>query len=209
MTSDADRRPIGADGKLNPYRLSRKEESLVESLRKSIDCSIDKKTEVITITVVAQDPLVCAIICDSVRVRLQDFITSYRTSKARNDVDYYTRMSKETYKDYQQALEAYGHFCDTHVNMSQQTAMSRRDELENDVQMTLNTYNVIGAQLDAAKAKVQERTPAFTVLQSVTVPPKPSGPKRMLFVIAMLFLATFATGFYIMFLQNIRASKSE
>jgi uncharacterized protein involved in exopolysaccharide biosynthesis len=39
------------------------------------------------------------------------------------------------------------------------------------------------------KAKIQENTPAFTVLQSATVAPKPAGPKRMLFVIGMCLLA--------------------
>lgn len=196
LKSADERRPVGVTGKIDPYRLSPKEERLVEGLRNSINCTVDKKTEVITINVVAQDPQVCAIICDSVRVRLQEFIISYRTSKARNDVDYYTRMAGETYEDYQRALAAYGQFCDTHRNVSLQTIQSRRDELENTMQMKLNTYNVISTQLDAAKAKVQERTPAFTILQNVTVPSKPSGPKRMIFVIAMLFLATLGTALY-------------
>ena len=195
--SEEERRPIGAGGKVNPYRLSRKEEILVKSLRDAIRCTVDKKTDVITISAVAQDPLVCAIICDSVCARLQNFITSYRTSKARNDVDYYTRMVAETYQDYKQAVQAFAQFSDAHRNVSLQSVQSRRDELENAVQLKFNTYNVMNTSLDAAKAKVQERTPAFTILQGASVPAKPSGPKRMIFVAAMLFLATGVTFTYI------------
>jgi len=40
---------------------------------------------------------------------------------------------------------------------------------------------------------VQERTPAFTLLKGASVPIKPSGPKRMIFVIGMVILAFFGT----------------
>lgn len=198
LKSEDDRRPIGgASGKVDPYRLSRKEEALVKSLRHMIHCSVDKKTDVITISVTDQDPLVCATICDSVRARLQNFIISYRTSKARNDVEYYTRMAAETYKEYQSALDAYSHFCDTHRDVILQTMQSRRDELENEMSMKFQTYTVINTQLDAAKAKVQERTPAFTILQNASVPSKPSKPKRVMFVFIMLFLASIGTALYV------------
>ena len=74
-----------------------------------------------------------------------------------------------------------------------QTMQSKRDELENDMQQKYNTYNVMSTQLDAAKAKVQERTPAFTTLQKASVPTRPSKPKRMIFVAAMLILSTMVT----------------
>lgn len=48
----------------------------------------------------------------------------------------------------------------------------------------------MAAQLQSTKVKMQEKTPAFTTLKSAIVPVKPAGPKRMLFVAGMLFLAT-------------------
>ena len=48
---------------------------------------------------------------------------------------------------------------------------------------------LLNNQLQAAKAKIQERTPAFTMLQNASVPTKPEGPKRMIFVLVMTFLA--------------------
>lgn len=195
-TSDDDK-PIGDATTLDPFKLSNKETALVKSVQDKIRCSVDKKTDVITITVVDQDPLICATMADSVRTRLQDFITEYRTSKARIDVAYYTKMVDETYSSYQQAVEAYGRFCDTHRDVLLQTMQSQRDNLENDMQLKFNTYNVMFAQLNAAQAKVQERTPAFTILQNATVPVKASAPKRMIFVAAMLFLASVATALYV------------
>lgn len=49
----------------------------------------------------------------------------------------------------------------------------------------------MSTQYQDAKARVQERTPAFTILKGASVPIKPTGPKRMLFVLAMTLLAFF------------------
>ena len=44
---------------------------------------------------------------------------------------------------------------------------------------------------------MQERTPAFTLLKGASVPVKPAGPKRMLFVLGMLIMVTFGGIVYI------------
>ena len=54
------------------------------------------------------------------------------------------------------------------------------------------------AQLEAAKSKLQEKVPAFTVLQGASVPIKPTGPKRMVFVIGMLFLSVIVTSLFVL-----------
>lgn len=74
-----------------------------------------------------------------------------------------------------------------------QSFLSERDQLENEMQMKYNTYSAMQTQLEAMKVKLQEKTPAFTTLQSATVPQKPAGPKRMLFIVMMLILATMVT----------------
>ena len=61
------------------------------------------------------------------------------------------------------------------------------------MQAKYNIYTAMSTRLEAAAAKVQESTPAFTELKNATVPIKPAGPKRMIFVAVMLFLATYGT----------------
>ena len=74
---------------------------------------------------------------------------------------------------------------------------AKRDDLENDMQLKYNTYSTMNTQLQAAMAKVQERTPAFTLVKGAAVPIMPAGPKRMIFVAAMLFLTILGTALYI------------
>jgi uncharacterized protein involved in exopolysaccharide biosynthesis len=79
----------------------------------------------------------------------------------------------------------------THVSL--RSVELKMEDMENDMQLKFNAYTTINTQLQAAKAKVQEKTPAFTVLKGAAVPVKPAGPKRMLFVAAMLILAIMIT----------------
>jgi len=72
------------------------------------------------------------------------------------------------------------------------------EDMENDLQLRFSTYSTLNTQLQAAKARVQERTPAFTIIKGAEVPIKPTGPKRMIFVIACLFLAFVVTSVYIL-----------
>lgn len=181
---------------LNPFMLSEYDSDLLGKVVKNITCSVDKKTDVITISVKDQDRLICAILADSVRQKLQDHITNYRTKKTRVDVDYYQQLSDSAYIEYQIALSKYALFCDANQDIRLQSRMSKRIELENDMQMKSNTYQAMKAQLEAMKAKQQDRTPVFTTLRSATVPIKPAGPKRMFFVGSMLVLATIIASFW-------------
>lgn len=194
--SDKNSGPSSNKG-LNPFMLSEYDFAIVEKVKKSITCNVDKKTDVITLSVKDQDRVICAMLADSICHRLQDFITGYRTSKARIDVEHYKVLVDSTKLEYEEAVDAYSTFCDHNLNSVLQKTISRREKLENEVQFKLNAYTAMNAQLETMKAKLQEKTPVFTTLVSPTVPLKPAGPKRMMFVIGMLFLATIIASFWI------------
>jgi capsular polysaccharide biosynthesis protein len=180
-------------GGINPFLLSERDYLLVEGVKNLISCVVDKKTGVITITVEDQDRIICAMLADSVSLRLQNFITEYRTNKARVDVSYYENLTESSLKEYKASVAAYSQYCDNNRNSILQSYLSKRDELENDVQLKLQTYTAMNTQLQNAKAKLQERIPAFTVLDGASAPIKPSKPKRMIFVLAMLVLSSMVT----------------
>ena len=49
-----------------------------------------------------------------------------------------------------------------------------------------------------ARAKIQERTPAFILVKGASMPIKPEKPKRMLFVLGMTLLAFLGTSAYVL-----------
>ena len=82
------------------------------------------------------------------------------------------------------------------MEMVLESYRAKQNDLENDMQLKYNTYTTLMTQYQMAKAKVQERTPAFTLLKGAAVPIKPAGPKRMLFVAGMCLLAIILLSLY-------------
>lgn len=183
----------GKDGSFNPYFLSKDDNDIAQAIRSNVTISIDKKTGVITIVTKAQDKLICKTLADSIMSRLQVFITNYRTNKARNDYEYYKKLTADAKEDYEKVRRKYGATSDANMEVTMKSMELLINDLENDMQLKYNTYSTMCTQLEAAKAKVQERTPAFTVLKGADVPIKPAGPKRMLFVAGMLLLTFIGT----------------
>ncbi len=182
---------------VNPFLMTKDQSDVAKAIGGKIRCTVDKRTNVIAISVTDQDPLVCATIADTARVRLQQFITEYRTKKARTDLEHVTKLAADAKRQYIVAQEKYAAFCDANEDLVLESFKSKRDELENEMQLKYNNYQLQTTQLEMAKAKLQERTPAFTVIQNASVPTKPAGPKRMFTVLAVLLITFLVTAVYI------------
>lgn len=181
------------DDRLNAYRLNKKQEAVVRALAGAIFCGVDKSTNVITIEAEMQDPEVAAQICDQTRTRLQSYITAYRTNKARNDLAYMEKITKESKDEYLAAQREYADFSDANKDLVLTVYQQEGERLENEMQLAYNVYSQSAQQLQLAKAKVQERTPAFTTVQPASVPLKPSAPKRMVTMAVLAVLAFFGS----------------
>lgn len=184
------------NGELTAGNLSEKQIEVITAIKSKVKCTVDKKTDVATITVEDQDKMVCAQIADSVRVKLQEHITDYRTRKARLDYEYYKNLTDEARVAYRMSVETYASCADANTQVSLKSIQSKIDELENDMQQKYNTYTALVTRLEAAKAKIQENTPAFVALREAVVPYKPAGPKRVIFVLGMTILAVIGTTLY-------------
>ena len=181
------------NGKVNTFKLTKEQSQIVKAMEKTVSCDVDKKTMVITIHVTDQDPLICATIADSVQSKLQSFITDYRTSKARVDLEYNKKLLAEAKDRYDKARKKYAHYSDANQKVFLERIRTEQSELQTELQLRQSAYTQIAAQVQLAEAKVQEETPAFTTLQPATVPVKKDGPKRARTCLIFLFLAALAT----------------
>lgn len=177
--------------KLSVFRLSELQDNLFNAVKGNVKCAYDKKTEVVSITVKDQDPLVCATIADAACRKLQEFIVAYRTNKARIDQGYYKRLCAESKSEYEKARRNYAAYADSHHKAVMMGNRTKEEMLESEMLQQKTTYTAMITQLQLAEAKLQEATPAFTVIESASVPIKPAGPKRMIISIAMMMLAFF------------------
>lgn len=191
---------------IDPFRLTKDETSVVKMLNERISVSVDKKTSVITLSVTMQDPLISATMTDTVMQKLQNYITEYRTNKARHDLDFTQKLYDEAQKKYYVAQQAYADYVDMNQNISLRSVQTRQERLQNEMNLAYNLYNQTAQQLQLAKAKVQENTPVYTIVQAATVPLKASKPSKLMILVGFVFLAGVISVGWILFGKGLWAS---
>ena len=181
---------------VNPFQLTEDQSAVAEQMAEKVVCDVDAMTMAITINVTDQDPVVAATMADSVQRRLQNFITHYRTQKARVDLEHTRKLYKETKAKYEAARKRHAAFADANQRVFLERVRSQEADLNNELQIQTRAYSNVAAQLQLAEAKVQEDTPAFTTLQPASVPLKKKGPKRSRICLLALFVAFVGTSIY-------------
>ena len=183
--------------------LSKKESVKIETLKRKIAASVDKKTAMTTVAVTFQNPKVAAIVADSVVGKLQEYIINYRTSKAKEDCVYLERLFKERQQEYYVAQKKYADYLDSHDNIILQSARAEQERLQNDMSLAYQVYSQVASQLQVARAKVQEEKPVFAVVEPAVVPLNPSGTSKKIYVLAFIFLSVCIVIFWKLFGENI------
>lgn len=180
---------------LGTIELSKKESKKIESLKKKILASVDKKTSMTTVSVTLQNPKVTAVVADSVVRKLQEYIIDYRTSKAKEDCLYLERLFKERQQEYYDAQKKYADYMDSHDNIILQSVRAEQERLQNDMSLAYQVYSQVANQLQVARAKVQEEKPVFAIVEPAVVPLDSSGTSRKVYVLAFIFLSVCAVIF--------------
>ncbi len=169
--------------------LSKKESQKIESLKKKIVASVDKKTSMTSVTATFQDSKVAAVVADSVVKKLQEYIIDYRTSKSKEDCLYLENLFKERQQEYYEAQRKYADYMDSHDNIILQSVRTEQERLQNDMSLAYQVYSQVAGQLQVARAKVQEEKPVFAVVEPAVVPLYPSGTSRKVYVLVFVFLS--------------------
>lgn len=184
---------------IDPFRLTKEEDEIVKALQSRITASVDTKTQVVSLSVTMQDPLISATLTDTVMRNLQNYITEYRTNKARNDLAFTQRLFDEAQKKYYEAQQRYAQYVDQNQGIVRRSFMTEQERLQNEMNLAYNLYNQTAQQLQLAKAKVQESTPVYVVVQPATVPLKASKPSKMVTLIGFIFIAGVLSAGWVLF----------
>ncbi len=192
---------VDPNHKLDNFQLTKEEDDLVKALRDRIVANVDAKTSVVTVNVSMQDPLISAVLADTVVNRLKQFVTDYRTNKARQDLRYAEMLNEEAKAAYYTAQQRYANYLDRNQGIVFRSAQVERERLENETSLAFNLYNSTCQQVQHAQAKVQETMPVYAVITPATVPIKPSKPRKALILVGFTFLAFVACAVWIQFLR--------
>ena len=189
--------------KPNAFRLTNEQADIAKGISNRIFASVDKKSGVISLSVTMQDPLICVTLTDTVMQNLQNYITEYRTNKAKRDLAYTEKLYKEAQQDYYTAQQKYANFADSNLDIVLTGYRTRLERLQNEAALAYGLYNQISQQLQLAKAKVQEVTPVYTVVQPASVPLQATSPNKPMILIGFMFLAFVGCVGWILFIKDL------
>lgn len=192
-------------GKLNPFHLTKDEAAIAVALSKRISISVDKKTGLTTLSVTMQDARISACLTDTVMSRLQDYITEYRTNKARKDFQFQQGLFERKKKEYEKAQDEYAKFADANKNIILLSYRAEQERLENEMRLAYNVYTSVAQQLQMSEAKVQEITPVYTVVEPATTPIRASKPSKPMILIGIVFLTGVGCVGWILFGRGLVA----
>ena len=189
FTEEDDRAESFDGANQGTIELSKKESKKIETLKKMITASVDKKTSITSITVTLQNPRVTAVVADSVVKKLQEYIINYRTFKAKEDCLYLEKLFKERQQEYYVAQRKYANYMDSHDDIILQSVRAEQERLQNDMSLAYQVYSQVASQLQVARAKVQEEKPVFAVVEPAVVPLKTSGTSKKVYVLIFVCLS--------------------
>ncbi len=189
---------------INPAALTPEQNQIVKAVREKVGINVDNKTSVITVSVNAQHPQVAYVIAKKVIANIKKYISSYRTEKARNDVEYYEKLFEEAREGYYEAQQKYARYVDANQGVVLQSVMTERERLQNEMQLNFNLYNTCAQQLQASKAQLQQQTPVFVVISAPTIPLQSSN-SRLMPLVAITFLGFCCACAWVLFIKDFIA----
>ena len=175
---------------LDPTNLPKKERGVVKFFANNIMINVDKKTNKTSMSLQMQDPLVVATVMDAVTENLKAYMSRYRTSKARQDVENLTVICEQRKADYYKAQQNYAKYIDANKNVILQSANAERERLQQEMNLAYQVYSQVATQLEGARIQAEQAKPVFVIIENVKVPIRKTAPSKA----KLLIIFTFLTG---------------
>ena len=162
-------------------------------IHENIRSKVSSKYGTVVLQVTDQDPVVAALLADSVRAHLEKHLADYARVRYTRDLKTAISKMEDSRRRFEAARDEYTRFRDSHQDLTSAVAESMEDHLMNEYDNTFSAYSRDREQYFRAKAFVDKFSLKFAVLKNASVAQEPSGPVTFGYVSAFLFLAFVAT----------------
>ncbi|SHF03801.1 Chain length determinant protein [Fodinibius roseus] len=170
---------------------------IIGAMQERISIELEGETGVLTVKATMPDAIAAAQVNGTVINMLKEFVKSYSTQKAKEDLVFAETQHKQARDRLEEVQGELASFLDQNVNLATAKSQAREQRLQAEFDLAYNMYNNVSQQLMEAKMKVQEQTPVFKALQAANVPTQKSKPQRILILILSFFAGLIASFFYI------------
>ena len=198
VTPDDEEEGTG-DVTLNPQNLPKKERGVVKFFAENIIVNVDKKSLKTQMSLEMQDPLVVATVMEAVTANLKNYMTDYRTSKARQDVRNLEVICEQRKADYYKAQQAYASYIDSNKNVIRQSDNAERERLQQEMNLAYQVYSQVATNLEGSRIQAEQAKPVFVLIEDVKVPIRKSAPSKAKLLVIFTFLAGCCAAGWILF----------
>ncbi len=179
--------------------LSKGQDELIKTLSDMVSVEIQdqgnkllkRKSKIFSVSVEAQDPMVSALLADSVMNCLKRYVVNYNTRKAQKDLGFIKARYLDARQNYYKVQKSFADYSDSNNNVILASVNIKRERLQRELELSASVYMSLAKLMEKAKIRVQDRTPVFTVIEPPKVPLKKSAPKSSLIIIEMLLVGAF------------------
>lgn len=172
--------------------LTKEELSALKALSGIISMSLEEKKGYITLTAVMPEPYAAAQVAESAQKLLERYVTEFKIQKVASNLDFMQERYDETKREYERIQALRAQYRDAHQNISTSRARTEMEKLDNQYNIANQIFSEIALQLEQAKIEVKKTMPLLTVINPVTMPTKPSKPRKMLLLAAFTVLGCMA-----------------
>lgn len=184
---------------LDPRNLPKKEREVVKFFAENIQVLIDKKTSKTSMSIVLQDPVVAATVMEAITENLTQYMSDYRTSKARQDVENLQIICNQRREEYHKAQQSYASHIDSNKNVIRKSEEAERERLQQEMNLAYQVYSQVAGQLEASRIQAEQAKPVFAIINPVAVPIKKAAPSKAKLLILYTFLAGCCAAAWILF----------
>lgn len=191
--------PVFLNGSDKVLHLTREQTDQLKALNEMIQVNVRKpddkllsgKSKIISVEVEAHDPLVSALLADSVINCLKTYVVNYNTGKAKKDLEFISKQFVKARENYYAAQQRLAHFMDSHANVILATVRTEKERLEKENNLYAAVYTSLAQMQEKAKIQVQDHTPVFSIIEPAKVPLRKSAPKTTLIFLGLLLVGGF------------------
>ena len=168
------------------------EEDTIEAVQDAIVYNYINSQETLSISFTDRDPVVASQMLDSVTVELQRIITRHRREMIAAALKNAEKAVSQTKKKYDQALQRYVVFADSHTKVKSPTMKLQEQALEEELKNAHSFYRKATENYVRQEALSQRYQMAFAVIQDNTMP-QTANNHLIGYILSFIILALFFT----------------
>lgn len=178
--------------------LDKEERQAVKALEPILSISVEEKKGYIKLSAQLPEPFAAAQVAQSALELLQQYITAFKLDRVQSNLEFIEERYDELKDEYEQIQEQRAAYKDANQGISTSRARTTLEKLDNQYNLAYSVYSEMATQLEQAKIQVKENTPVLTVIDPITMPVKPSKPRRILILMGFTFLGAVAGCSYVL-----------